>query len=125
MDELRRVAAAATQERSSYPLEVCKSKPPARNEGNEGMASNLPPLLQHTDGPAAEPSRAMGMGPGLALVAFQVKSSRVEAYISDLVLRLGANEMAAVINKLQAAVCSADSVADIKFVASPFLHCLR
>ena len=52
----------------------------------------------------------------------------MEAYIynlSDLVFRLGANEMAAVINKLQAAVRSADSVADINFVASPFLHCLR
>ena len=52
----------------------------------------------------------------------------MEAYIynlSDLVFRLGANEMAAVINKLQAAVCSADSVADINFVALPFLHCLN
>ena len=86
------------------------------------MASNLPPLLQHTVGPAAELSTAIGMGPGLA---FQLNCSRVEAYISDLVLRLGANEMAAVINKLQAAVCSAESVADINFVASPFLHCLR
>ena len=60
--------------------------------------------------------------------AFQLKSSPVEDYIynlTDLVLCLGANEMAAVINKLQAAVCSADSVADINFVASPFLHCLR
>ena len=89
------------------------------------MAANLPPLLQHTVGPAAELSTAIGMGPGLA---FQLNCSRVEAYIynlSDLVFRLGANEMAAVINKLQAAVCSADSVADINFVASPFLHCLR
>ena len=56
------------------------------------------------------------------------KSTFLEAYIYklyDLVFRLGANEMAAVINKLQAAVRSADSVADINFVASPFLHCLR
>ena len=86
------------------------------------MAAHLPPLLQHTDGPAAEPSTAIGMG---LILAFQLNCSRVEAYISELVLRLGANEMAAVINKLQAAVCSADSVADINFVASPFLHCLR
>ena len=86
------------------------------------MASSLPPLLQHTVGPAAEVPTAIGVGPGLA---FQLNCSRVEAYISKLVLRLGANEMAAVINKLQAAVCSADSVADINIVASPFLHCLR
>ena len=45
--------------------------------------------------------------------------------LTDLVLCLGANEMAAVINKLQGAVCSADSVADINFVALPFLHCLN
>ena len=103
-------------------LTLSRSEEPFSPARNEGMAANLPPLLQHTVGPAAEPSTAMGMGPGLA---FQLKSSRMEAYISDLVLRLGANEMAAVINKLQAAVCSADSVADINFVASPFLHCLR
>ena len=55
-------------------------------------------------------------------------SAPLEAYIYklyDLVFRLGATEMAAVINKLQAAVCSAESVADINFVVSPFLHCLR
>ena len=56
------------------------------------------------------------------------KSTSLEVYIYkfyDLVVRLGSNEMAAVINKLHAAVCSADSVADINFAASPFRHCLR
>ena len=56
------------------------------------------------------------------------KSTSLEAYIYkfyDLVVRLGSNEMAAVINKLEAAVRSADSVADINFAASPFIHCLR